>query len=186
MEKILLLYIPAAVGIVLVAEPAIRIVFGGEYLAAVPVLQLFAVFVVVRAIHKITGNGLDFLGLARVRAIARGCTAVGNVALNLVLIPQFGIVGAAIATLVTYTAYTAVNVYYIHRELSLRLGYLLGQAGRITVIALLMGGVVSLVTPHVASLATLLVAIGTGIFVWAVLSVVSGLLDPTEVRSFLA
>lgn len=186
MENVLLLYMPAAVGLVLVAEPTVRLVFGQEYLGAVPILQLFSVFVLVRAIHKITGNGLDYLGLARIRAIARGTTAGGNVVLNLLLIPEFGVIGAAVATVVTYTTYTGVNVYYIHRELGVSGGDLLGHAGRTAVVALLMGGVVSLVLPASPGLVALAVAILVGVVVWALLSVVSGLLDPVEVRSFLA
>lgn len=186
MENILLLYLPAAVGLLLVAEPAVRIIFGTDYLGAVPVLQLFSVFIVVRAIHKITGNGLDYLGLARIRAIARGTTAIGNAVLNVLLIPYYGIVGAAIATLVTYSTYTAINVYYIHRELDLRVDNLLKQSGQISVIALVMGGTVSLVIPYIDGFLSLFAAVFIGIGVWGVLSITSGLVDPAEVRSFLA
>lgn len=186
MEKMLLLYLPAAVGLMLVAEPTVRFVFGTDYLGAVPVLQLFGIFIVVRAIHKITGNGLDFLGLARVRAIARGTTALGNVGLNLLLIPPLGVLGAGIATVVTYSIYTGINVYYMHRELDLRWVYLAGRTARIAGIALAMGAVVSLIVPHISGMLTLAAAVGTGLAVWTTLSVASGLLDPAEVRSFLA
>lgn len=186
MENVLLLYLPAAVGLLLVAEPAIEVIFGAAYLGAVPVLQLFSVFIVVRAIHKITGNGLDYLGLAKVRAVARGTTAIGNVVLNLLLIPPYGIVGATVATLVTYTTYTAINVVYINRELDLRVGYLLKQSGQIGVIAVVMGVAVQLVLPSLDGLVGLSMAVLTGLIVWGVLSVASGLVDPTEVRSFLA
>lgn len=186
MEKMLLLYLPAAVGLILVAEPAVRYVFGTDYLGAVPVLRLFGIFIVVRAIHKITGNGLDYLGLARIRAIARGTTALGNVGLNILLIPPFGVLGAGIATVVTYSIYTGINVYYMHRELGLRWMYLAGRTARIAGIALVMGAVVSQIVPYVSGILTLAVAIATGLVVWTVLSVASGLLDLTEVRSFFA
>jgi len=186
MEVVLVLYLPAAVGLVLVAEPAVTSVFGSEYLAAVPVLQLFSVFVLVRAIHKITGNGLDFLGLARIRAIARGTTAVGNVLLTIALVPPFGIFGAAVATLVTYTTYTAVNVYYIHRELDLRIRFLLGRAAASAAVAAVMGAVVAPLVPYVSGVLTLAGAVLVGLAVWATLVVASGLVDPQEVRAMLA
>lgn len=185
MESVLLLYLPAAVGLALLAEPAIRLIFSQSYLGAVPVLQLFSIFIIVRAIHKITGNGLDYLGLARIRAIARGTAAIGNLALNLLLVPLFGIMGAAVATLVTYSAYTAVNVVYIHRELGIDTSDLLGQTARIAAIALLMGSAVGMALPYVTGIVTLAGAVGLGVLVWAVLSIASGLLDPAEVRSFL-
>lgn len=185
LENVLLLYVPAGVGLMLVAEPAIRYVFTAEYLGAVPVVRLFALFVLVRAVHKITGSGLDYLGLARVRAVARGASAVGNVGLNLLLIPRYGAVGAGLATVTTYTMYTFVNVYYVHREFSLRLGYLANRFVRIAAVAAAMGGGVVLALPHVEGVVTLAATIALGGAVWAALSVLSGLVDPAEVRSFL-
>ncbi len=185
LENVLLLYVPMGVGLVLVAEPAIRHVFTAEYLGAVPIVQLFALFVLVRAVHKITGSGLDYLGLARVRAIARGASALGNVGLNLLLIPRYGAVGAGLATVVTYSLYTLVNVYYVHREFSLRLGYLAGRFARVAAVSAVMGGGVVLALPHVDGVLTLAATIALGGAVWGTLSVLGGLVDPAEVRSFL-
>ena len=185
LENVLLLYVPAGVGLALVAEPAVRYIFTAEYLGAVPIVQLFAAFILVRAVHKITGSGLDYLGLARVRAVARGASALGNVGLNLLLIPRYGAVGAGAATVVTYTLYTLVNVYYVHREFSLRLGYLGRRFVRIVAVAAVMGGGVVLVLPYVDGLVTLVAAIALGGAVWAALSVLGGLVDLAEVRAFL-
>lgn len=185
LENVLLLYVPAGVGLVLVAEPAVRYVFTAEYLGAVPIVRLFSLFVLVRAVHKITGSGLDFLGLARIRAIARGASALGNVGLNLLLIPRYGALGAGVATVVTYSLYTLVNVYYVHREFSLRLGRLASTFARVLVVAVAMGGSVALALPHVQGVVTLAATITLGGAVWATLSVLSGLVDPAEVRAFL-
>lgn len=185
LENVLLLYVPAGAGLILVAEPAIRYVFTEDYLGAVPVVQLFSLFVLVRAVHKITGSGLDYLGLARVRAIARTTTALGNVGLNLLLIPQYGAVGAGTATVTTYSLYTFVNVYYIHREFSLRLGFLAKRLAQILAITSVMAGGVVLALPYVNSLVTLVGTVLLGGAVWAVLVVLSGLIDPREIRSFL-
>jgi len=186
LENVLLLYIPAGVGLVLVAEPAIRYVFTADYLGAVPVVQLFSLFILVRAVHKITGSGLDYLGLARIRAIARTTTALGNVGLNVLLIPRYGAVGAGLATVTTYTLYTLVNVYYIHREFSLRLGFLAKRVAHILAVTSVMAGGVVLALPYVTGLATLAGAVLLGGLVWAVLVVLSGLLDPAEIRTFLS
>jgi O-antigen/teichoic acid export membrane protein len=186
LENVLLLYVPAGVGLILVAEPAIRYVFTADYLGAVPVVQLFSLFILVRAVHKITGSGLDYLGLARVRAVARTTTALGNVGLNVLLIPRYGAVGAGIATVTTYTLYTIVNVYYIHREFSLRLGFLAKRIAQILAISLVMGGGVVLALPYVDGLPTLIATILLGGAVWAILVLLSGLVDPREVRAFLS
>lgn len=185
-RHVLLLYVPAAVGLVLVAEPAVRHIFGRSYLPAVPVVQVFGLFVVINAVNKITTNSLDYLGLGRERAIANGTTSIGNALLNLALIPVFGVVGAAIATVFTHSAYMLLNVYYIHRELSLNLRRLTVNTVLIGGIAVAMGAAVAVLLPLVSSLLSLALVIGTGVVVWAVLAVFSGVLDVSQVRSALA
>jgi len=186
LRNVLLLYIPAAAGLVLVADPAIRYIVGREYLGAVPLVQLYALFVVVRAVHKITGSGLDYLGLARVRAIARGSSAAGNVVLNVLLIPPLGALGAGIATVLTYSAYTGVNVYYIHRELEFDFGAVVSDLARVTAIAVAVAGVVVPVQPYINGLVSLAVVVTLGGAVWAALSVASGLVEPSAVISFIS
>ncbi len=66
-----MLYIPAAAGLILVSEPLIYIVFGEEYAGAVPVLQILGIYAVLQSVKVLTDNGLDFLGRARERAIAK-------------------------------------------------------------------------------------------------------------------
>ncbi|WP_254270977.1 flippase [Haloarcula marina] len=186
LRNVLLLYVPAAAGLVVVARPTVRYVVGPDYLGAVPLIQLYALFVVVRAVHKITGSALDYLGLARVRAIARGASAVGNLGLNVLLIPPLGALGAGIATVITYTAYTFVNVYYIHRELPFDAHGVVNHLARVSAIALVMGGVVFTLLPRVDGLLTLSAAILVGGVVWAALAVASGMLKPRVVLSFIS
>lgn len=185
LEYVLLLYVPAAAGLVLVAEPAVLTIFGRDYAGAVPALRVFGVFVVARGVHKVTGDGLDFLGLARVRAIARGTSAAANFGLNVALIPVFGVVGAAAATAITYSAYTGVNVYYIHRELSLDVSRLLRSAARTCGVTAVMAVAVALVMPFVSTLPALVGAVALGASVWAVLAVAIGGIDLRRVRSLL-
>ena len=186
LEYVLLLYVPAAAGLVLVAEPAVLTIFGAPYAGAIPALQVFGGLVVARGVHKVTGDGLDFLGLARVRAIARGAAATANFGLNLLLIPVYGVVGAAVATVVTYSAYTAVNVYYIHRELALDGRRLARSAARTLGVTAVMAGAVFLVMPYVTSLPTLAGAVALGASIWAVLAVAIGELDPGRIWTLLS
>lgn len=185
LEYVLLLYVPAAAGMVLVAEPTVLTIFGEAYAGAIPALQVFGVFVVARGVHKVTGDGLDYLGLARVRAVARGVSATANLGLNLALIPIYGVVGAAVATVITYSAYTAVNVYYIHRALDLDVPRLLRSAARTCAVTALMAVAVFLVMPYVSTIPSLAGAVALGAGVWAVLAVAIGGLDVGRVRSLL-
>ncbi|AGB16226.1 membrane protein involved in the export of O-antigen and teichoic acid [Halovivax ruber XH-70] len=184
-EVVLLLYVPAAVGLIVIAEPAVRMVFGSAYLGAVPVLQVLGIYVVFQAITSVTTNGLDYLGRAKHRAIAKGTTSIANVLLNVVLIPIYGVVGAAAATVVTFGAYTAVSVYVMHRELSLdfaRLGRRLVLVGGISVG---MGLAVVSMRPFISTVIGLVGVVGLGVCVWMALAVASGLMDVQETIGLL-
>lgn len=185
LRYILLLYVPACFGIVLVAEPMIQYVFGSDYLPAVPVVQVFAGFVLVNAINQMTSDALDYLGRARSRAIVKSAMAVANFLLNLALIPLLGVLGAAIATVVTYSIYTFTNVYVIHSELGLDVPRIITDAGVVCLISLGMAAVVFISLPFVSGIVTLFVVVGVGLGSWAVLGTMSGLLDVERVVSVL-
>lgn len=174
-EHTVLFYVPAAAGLVIVAEPTIAIIFGPDYLGAVPVIQVFAGFVVLQAIDKITNDGLDYLGRARHRAIVKTSTGVFNLGLNLALIPAIGVVGAAISTVVSYSIMVAVNVYLIHTELTLSLRRLARSLALVTAIAACMSIVVVTLVPLVSNLVTLLLVVLAGGAVWATLAFASGI-----------
>ncbi|MFC7229640.1 flippase [Salinirubellus salinus] len=185
LKYVLLLYVPAATGLALVAEPAIRFVFGTEYLPAAPVLQVFCVVLIVYTVNKITSDALDYLGRAKARAAGKSAMAVANALLNVFLIPVFGVVGAAAATGVTYTAYTLFNVVIIHQELSLDIRGLLTHLVVVTGIALGMAAMVRVTLPLVSGLVSLVAVVLFGGAVWMALSVLSGRLDVQRLRSFL-
>lgn len=185
LEYTLLLYLPGAVGVIIVAEPTIRIVFGEAYLDAAPVLQVLGIYVVLRAINETTTKALDFLGRARIRAIAKGSTAVGNFLLNLVLIPKLGVVGAAVATVITFGIYTFINVYVMYSELPLDSKRLLRPVGLTGVVTLAMGVPVLAVTQYVSDVFSLVGVILFGVAIWSALAIRTGLLDIDATKSFL-
>lgn len=185
LSHVLLLYVPAAVGLAIVADPFVRLIFGADYAGAVPLLRLLCAFVVLQAITNLTSDGLDYLGRARARAVAKGGTSVANFALNVALIPVVGAVGAAVATVLTHTVYVAVNLYIVHSELSLRLDALARTGAVIVFITGVMAAAVSFATPSITSLPLLVLVIGLGAVTWAVLAVASGLVRPQQVRAVL-
>ena len=174
-EHTILFYIPAAVGLVLVAEPAVEYVFGEDYLGAVPVIQVLSIFIVLQALDKITNDGLDYLGRAKHRAIVKMSTGGLNFGLNLVLIPTIGVVGAAISTVIGYGIMMSINIYLIHVELSLRLRRLLRSLTLVVGISICMAAIVFVLSPLITNLVTLLVVVGIGGGVWAVLALASGI-----------
>lgn len=87
----------------LLAGQAVPFLLGTEYRAAVPVLLVHvwgSVFVFTRAVFSKWLIAEDLLSFSLLTQMAGGLT---NVVINLALIPRFGGIGAAVATLVSYS-----------------------------------------------------------------------------------
>lgn len=179
-------YVPAAAGMILVARPAITTVFGDAYLGAVPAVQVFGVYTLLLALDQITNDGLDYLGRARVRAAAKGVTSVANVALNVLLIPVYGVVGATVATVVTYAVLVAVELYVVSSVLSLSFDRLARIVGVVLAITAGMSAIVVAMLPYVSGLPSLLGVVAVAVGLWAVLTTVSGLLDVERIWTALS
>ncbi|OLZ40420.1 polysaccharide biosynthesis protein [Natrinema saccharevitans] len=176
-EHNVLFYVPAAAGLVVVADPLVRFVFGAAYTGAVPVVQVFAVFIVFQSIDKITNDALDYLGRAKHRAISKGATGAFNFGLNLLLIPAIGVTGAAVSTVVSYGIMVAINIYLIHTELSLSIARLGRTLALVCAIAGGMAVIVHASLVVVTDIPSLLGVVLLGVCIWLVGAVTSGLLD---------
>lgn len=183
LRHVLLFYVPAAAGLLLVAEPVVELVFGAAYLAAVLPLQAFTGVIVVQSVNKITTDTLDYLGRARDRAISKVVMAVSNVVLNLLLIPAFGVVGAVVATVITQTFYALANVYVINQVLPLNFRDITRDLAVIAGITAGMTVAVAVSMPYVSGLLSLVGVVLFGGVIWGALSVVSGLLDVKQIKA---
>lgn len=173
----LLLYIPAAIGIFLVADPAVGLIFGESYTGSVPVVQILSIYTVFAAITNITDSPLDYLGRARARAIVKGIASMSNIALNILLIPRIGVVGAAIATVITHSFYISFKMYLISVELPLDWRQLRSDIAIIGAISGGMGLVVWYFSQYITDFITLSLTIALGVLVWGGLTVITGIID---------
>jgi O-antigen/teichoic acid export membrane protein len=86
--------------------PFVLSLFGAGFKAGYPTLLVVLTGLVLRAASGPVEYLLNMTGHHRDTLRVYACAAVANIALNLVLIPAFGIIGAAIAT---YTAMLGGN-----------------------------------------------------------------------------
>jgi O-antigen/teichoic acid export membrane protein len=179
-------YVPAGAGMILVAPTAVTTIFGERYAGAVPAVQVFGVYTLLLALDQITNDALDYLGQARVRAIAKSVTSVANVILNIALIPVFGIVGATAATVATYSVLVAIELHVITDLLSLSVATLGKSALQTLVITAVMSGAVLALLPYVSGLLSLVAVVAIAVLIWVVMAALSGLLDVTLVRTVLS
>lgn len=99
-EAIILAILPAT-GILLVFAPEIlRIIFGEAYILAAPILVVLALTFALGGIVSVQANIIAGLGKTKARALFVVIAGIVNVIMNLILIPSYGGIGAAIGLLV--------------------------------------------------------------------------------------
>ena len=89
----------AAVVVSLISEPLMVIAFGEEYRASAAVVNIVMWTAVFASIGSVSARYFNVEKMEKKIAVRTALAAVINVALNLALIPNYGINGAAIATL---------------------------------------------------------------------------------------
>ena len=126
MIQVLTVALPVGAGGFLLAGGLMGLVFGPEFAASVPALQVLIWSIVVAWVRNVVQMGL--IARDRQSFVLRTSmwSAAANLALNLALIPRFGMIGAAVATLATETLRTVVALVY-----SARLGLPFGVARRL-------------------------------------------------------
>ncbi len=104
----LLAGIPIAVGGTLLSKEIIVLLFGIQYVGAAPVLQILMVMLLVSFPLIMLSNVVFVYDKQKNLALAYGIGVIANIILNTLLIPQFGAIGAALATLLSTTIITVV------------------------------------------------------------------------------
>ncbi|MEE9189144.1 MAG: polysaccharide biosynthesis C-terminal domain-containing protein, partial [Candidatus Neomarinimicrobiota bacterium] len=97
---ILTLAVPCLI-LLLTFPSKVMLLFGVQYVEAQGVLQILAIAIFIQTISGIGGSTLVVTGYPKVN-LYNALAALGvNITLNIILIPQFGIMGAALATLIS-------------------------------------------------------------------------------------
>lgn len=172
------------IGLAALAEPAVTLYFGPDFAAAAgPLLILLPGalgFAVARPIFAIGQGNADLRPLNYATGGAAGINLVGN----FLLIPQYGMYGAAVATSVGYLSMLVFHVWSartigFNPAVDLRLH-------RVGLTALLSGGAIFLLTTWITTdVYALLVVPPVGFAVYVGLSVATGVVEFNELTSVL-
>ncbi len=104
-----------AVGGVLVAGPAVILLFGEPFRPAIPLAQVLFVATVPFVVEQAVGAGLLAAGRPGLRTIGQLVSATITVVALLLLVPLIGAMGAAVTSLLAYTVNAALAVAFFHR-----------------------------------------------------------------------
>ena len=117
---VLLVGLAAAVLAVL-SRPLILLLYGSAYSDAVLAFAVLLPGVVVLSVGKIVSSYISGKGRPELGVLPSVLTVVSNTLLNLVLIPRLGIVGASLASTISYTLSATLLVVYFLRLSDARL-----------------------------------------------------------------
>ncbi|MDP3974870.1 MAG: flippase [Candidatus Jorgensenbacteria bacterium] len=147
---------PLAVGGIVLAQPIIGFLYGSEYLPGASAFQILIMTVLVVFPGTILGNIVFAHDKQKKIAGYIGVTSIGNVVLNVILIPPFGIVGAAVATIVSQAFFNGLMWRFVKRLAPFAVGRHLVKMGIATFIMGLIAFALSAAGVHV--LATITIA----------------------------
>ena len=142
--------LPMTFGLIIVSGKLIPWYLGDGFLPTITAIRIIAPIVVANTVMNISGEqyftATDQIGiLVRSQIIA----AVGNIVLNIVLIPMLGFIGSAVATLVTSYLAAAIQWFYLLRQV--KLNGLLRNSIKMLINSIIMTIVIFVLTNHMAS-----------------------------------
>lgn len=113
----LLLAVPVAVGGWILGERLLYFFYGAGFAEGADVLGILLLVQVVNVFMFLQTMSLSAMGRPRESFYATGTAAVVNILLNLAFIPLIGIIGAALATLVTMLVNATIAHHYLSQQI---------------------------------------------------------------------
>ncbi len=113
------LVLPLLLLVLVFPREILRILYGPEYLSGYTALIILASSVTMNTFLGLSGNILVGGGYTRLNLTGEIIAAVCNISLNIVLIPIYGIVGAAVATGISYLARNIAFLVFVYRILGI-------------------------------------------------------------------
>jgi len=155
------LFVTLPFAIVLMSFPAeiLRVFYGSGYTGGAAALAIFTFGLVLLTISYVTSLALAAMRLVRLELNISAVMCVVNVLLNILLIPPFGIEGAAVASAASFAIGTLLLWYYGRA----RLGFSFApEIWRLLAAGALVFAVLWVADPLVSSLSSLLPQAGAG------------------------
>lgn len=142
LSVILLITVPAGLGIIVLAEPFVHVLLGAKWVTAIPLIQVLGIYGILRASSSNTGAVYLALGLPRLLTYL---TLFGLV----ILIPglwwfvrEYGVIGAGYAVVLSALIQVPLGFAIVTRQLKLKVAALFGVMWRPVFAGLLMATVI--------------------------------------------
>lgn len=145
LRYLMMLGFPMTAGVIVLADQFIRMLYGSDFNESGTLLQLLAVVLLLMMATSYFGNIFIIQNKQKLLTLIALFNAIFNVLLNLLLIPQIGARGAAIATVTTELFGLCIYAYIFYRIIHLNPWH--SNIFRIAIATAIMSVVVYLVSP---------------------------------------
>lgn len=105
---VIMIGLPISLGGIFLADQLVPIIFGQDYLGAIPILRILMAMLLSSFPLFLLSNVIFAYNKQKELVKAYSAGIIANILLNLLLIPKFGAIGSAIATLISTTTVTII------------------------------------------------------------------------------
>jgi len=169
---------PLAAVIVGVATPTIELLYGAPYLPVVPLLRLLIAMALLGAVRDVAWLALEATGARRAMLTAAGTSFAVDLALAVVLIPRFGVMGAVAAAGTAQTLLSLWSFIAIRHRSQCTVGP--SDLARILLAGTLAALATWLSAPARPAVLSIAVACLAGVVTYAVAGALFGVVRPRE------
>jgi len=161
-KYLMMLMIPSAVGLSIMAKPILRIITSSAFISGSSVVGLATLGALFLAVFQIGIYVIHLVGKTQITIRLLSISAVLNIVLNLILVPRMGIIGAEIASAIAYMVLGGMTLIITRRYLKFDLSLFFMVKSALASGLMALG--IWLINPQ--TLQMLLVAIVAGIIIY--------------------
>lgn len=137
----LLLACPMMVGIFCIADNFIPWYLGDEFIPTAIAIKIISPIIISNSMVGLSGNQY-FTATNQINILMKSyvSAAVANVVVNALLIPQYGFIGAAVATVIS--SYISVGVQYYYLNKQVKVSVFIRDLAKYLLLSFVMGGLI--------------------------------------------
>ncbi|MBE6353846.1 flippase [Treponema sp.] len=120
LSVIILISLPCTIGLNILSKPIVLLFSGTNFIPAVPIMKFMNPIIIIISLSNFIGSQVFVpLGKEKNTIIAVTCGSIINFSLNLILIPKYFALGAAIATITAESIVAIIQIFNLKRIISL-------------------------------------------------------------------
>lgn len=177
-----IIVLPIAVGIGLLARDIVLLIYTDTYIDSILPLQILMGGLFFFFMSFPIGACLNACNRQKTQTIIAGVVMLVNIGLNMVLIPIYGIVGAAVAAVAGNILLVLFGVYIVRQVVRISGLYLLKKFIQMGIAVVTMGVVVNMLSGSVS----LLMSIVVGALVYLLMLFVTKAVEPRQIEEITA